>query len=156
MDWKEPLDRLRFDNDKILNEEVEAETRFQMHTLIGDWKGSLMLNHQATLLKLIFKASFVNRFEEPRSQSFMDFDCRVYDCCCDALFCHSKIFSWCFLRVLGVLVVDQFVTIHISSGAFMPMRNKPWCRARAVATQRASRASRTSAEFSAQRMGQLV
>ncbi len=62
------LNRLQFDGDTIVDQQVQSQTGIETKVVIYDWKHNLPLCRQAPMFQLVYEAGLVNRFKQSRPQ----------------------------------------------------------------------------------------
>jgi hypothetical protein len=68
----EPFDGLQFQDDRILDKEIDAISSVEEQTFIGDWNRLLVLESQPTAGQLVPHASRVRRFQQAGTHLSMD------------------------------------------------------------------------------------
>ncbi len=65
---QELFNRLDFQNDIVLDEQIEPVRAIQMHTFVFDRQMNLPLKPKAQAAKFIAEALFICRFQQPRPE----------------------------------------------------------------------------------------
>lgn len=79
MNREQPFDRLQFDEDAILNDNVEAIAAFHKEVLVLNGQRVLADEPKTSQPEFGTETRLVRRFEEPRAQAAMDLDERSDD-----------------------------------------------------------------------------
>jgi hypothetical protein len=74
MDRMEALDSLQFDDDAVLDEQVENEPAPDRLSLVGERNRMAALGLELVPSQFDEQAFAIHRFQKPRSQCAMDFD----------------------------------------------------------------------------------
>ncbi len=74
MNWQHGFDGLQFDNDRVLNEKIEAIATIQDQVLVTHGNDQLRDDIQVAEPKLVNQARAICRFQESRSQAFVNLD----------------------------------------------------------------------------------
>jgi len=90
MKRKQCFHGLKFDDDAVFDEKVDAISRIQRHILIRDRKPDLMRELQSIDTKLVGEASVVGAFEAACAESAMDFEGGRDDLFCQRVIDHCR------------------------------------------------------------------
>jgi hypothetical protein len=66
---QESLNRLEFNNDLIINQQVESQPAINSYIVVCDWKIYLALKVNIALVQFVTQTLLVDRFQQSRSQS---------------------------------------------------------------------------------------
>jgi hypothetical protein len=72
MNWCKILDRLKFDDDPVINQKIDAITTIEFHISVDQRKRFLTLKRDSTMLEIVRQTFFVCRLQQARSQDAMD------------------------------------------------------------------------------------
>jgi hypothetical protein len=86
VDRAEPLERLDFDDQPIVNKQVYPEGRFKQRVFKNDVDRLLPVDLVAHLRELSRQDRLVNRFQQSRSELSMDSQCDVHDIARNAIY----------------------------------------------------------------------
>src|SRR5712691_10542078 len=87
MNRQQRRDGLHFDNDEILDDEIDVVARIEWHSFVEDWNTSL--NDEAQLSRRELKAEtwHVDRFQQPGSQRAVHLNRAAKNQTCDVVEC---------------------------------------------------------------------
>ena len=83
------FDRLQFNNDEVLHNQVRAETFFENKVVVSERDGHLPLHFESSLAPLIGKHDFVNCFKQTRPESLVNVKSCIDDHFGDFIFVHE-------------------------------------------------------------------
>jgi hypothetical protein len=72
------FDRFKFDNQTILNDEIQAKRFFENQSFIIDGYWLLIQNIDATQCEFSTETAFINAFDQPGAEDAVNFDCCAY------------------------------------------------------------------------------
>lgn len=79
MDGQELLDRLQFQYDFLLNNQIDLVSAVKLQPLVGKRYINLPLEGQPSKVQFVAEALFVSRLQESRAEMSMHFYRRAYD-----------------------------------------------------------------------------
>jgi hypothetical protein len=74
VDWQEVLDAFQFENDFILNDEVQSIPAIQLYAFVFDGQGHLALKSQPTEVEFVTQTLLISRLEKAWTKRPMHFD----------------------------------------------------------------------------------
>ncbi len=75
------LDRLQFNDDTIVDEQVQPQTGIETKIVIGQRNRELSLNRKAPTFQLVYKARLVNGFKQSWPQRRVNLESGVHNLC---------------------------------------------------------------------------
>ncbi len=75
------LNRLQFDDDTFVDQQVQPQTGIETKIVIGHWNRDLSLSRKAPTFQLVYKARFVNGFQQSWSQRRVNLESSVHNLC---------------------------------------------------------------------------
>jgi len=88
MDRRNGFDRLDFNNNLFINDQVSTKSLIQTNTIPGHRNRFLSVNTKSALIQFVCYNSFINRFKESRPKGAMDFEADINNYSGNLILCH--------------------------------------------------------------------
>src|SRR5205809_8055510 len=98
MNSRQRFDRLEFDNNFSIYDEVRSERLIKLNAIVHNRHGFLTFNHQSSLAQLVREHHLVNRFKDSRPELGMDHKGSVENLLCNFVFSHPP---WTFVTFVS-------------------------------------------------------